>query len=263
MNHLRAIWTYRYFILSSIKTELKSRFIRSSLGGLWAILHPLAQVAIYALVLSAILSAKLPGINSQYAYAIYLMAGTLGWTLFAEVFNRSLGIFVDNANLLKKMSFPRITLPLIAIGSSLLNNIFLFGAILLVFGLLGHSPTLSLCWLPLLTLITLSLAVGLGLSLGILNVFIRDIGQIIPIVLQFWFWLTPVVYVADIIPERYRIYMAMNPMSSIVMGYQDVLVYGHAPKLATLGYPIVLALVSMSLAFFMYSRSNEEMTDVL
>ncbi len=141
MNQFRAIWDYRYFIISSIITEFRSRFARSRLGGLWMILHPLAQVLIYALVLSAVLSAKLPGISNQFAYAIYLMAGTLSWTLFSEVLNRSLGVFVDNGNLLKKVSFPKIALPLILMGSALVNNVLLFSAIFIVFGLLGHSPT--------------------------------------------------------------------------------------------------------------------------
>ncbi|MEY4504149.1 MAG: hypothetical protein RL154_442, partial [Pseudomonadota bacterium] len=126
MRILKAIWAYRYFILSSIRTEFRSRFTRSKLGGVWMILNPLAQVAIYALVLSAVLSAKLPGITSQYAYAIYLMAGTLGWSLFAEILGRSLNIFVDNGNLIKKMSFPKIALPMITAGSALANNALLF-----------------------------------------------------------------------------------------------------------------------------------------
>lgn len=263
MRHIKAIWAYRYFIISSIKTEFRSRFIRSNLGGLWMILHPLAQVAIYALILSAVLSAKLPGIDNQYAYAIYLMAGTLGWTLFAEIFSRSLCVFVDNGNLIKKMAFPKIALPLIVAGSALVNNILLFGAILVVFGLLGHTPVFSLLWLPLLVLVTLSLAIGLGLSLGIINVFIRDIGQIVPILLQFWFWLTPVVYVSSIIPERYHNLLMLNPMSGIVMGYQDILVYNRSPDLKVLIYPTILAIITMSLALFMYLRANEEMTDVL
>ncbi|MCX2956332.1 MAG: ABC transporter permease, partial [Candidatus Regiella insecticola] len=87
---LSSAWRYRFFIFSSIKMELRTKFIRSRLGGLWMILNPLAQVIIFAFVLSAVLSARLPGINNQYAYAIYLMAGTLGWTLFAEIVNRCL-----------------------------------------------------------------------------------------------------------------------------------------------------------------------------
>lgn len=262
-NVFRDIWAYRFFIVSSIKTEFRSRFARSSLGGVWMVLHPLAQVAIYALVLSAVLAAKLPGIDNQYAYAIYLMAGTLGWSLFAEVFGRSLGVFVDNGNLLKKMAFPKIALPLIVTGSALVNNLLLFGAVLVVFGILGHMPTLMLLWLPVLIAVTLALALGLGLALGIINVFMRDIGQIVPIILQFWFWLTPVVYVSSIIPEKYHHLIMLNPMSGIVMGYQNILVYGKSPDLHTLVYPVIIAAVALSLALFMYFRANEEMADAL
>ena len=263
MNQLKAIWAYRFFILSSIKTEFRSRFARSSLGGLWMILHPLAQVAIYALVLSAVLKAKLPNIDNQFAYAIYLMAGTLGWSLFSEVFGRSLNIFIENGNLIKKMAFPKITLPLIVTGSALVNNFLLFGAILVVFGLLGHIPTMQLLWLPVLIAVTLALGLGLGLMLGIINVFMRDIGQIVPIILQFWFWLTPIVYVANTLPEEYRDFFYYNPMTGIIEGYQNILVYDKAVDITTLTYPIVLASISMALALFMYFRANEEMADAL
>src|SRR5258708_429568 len=98
-----SVWRYRFFIYSSIKTELKVRFIRSRLGGMWMILHPLSQVIIFAFVLSAVMSAKLPGITNKYAYSIYLMAGILGWSLFTEILTRSVNVFIDNGNLLKKM----------------------------------------------------------------------------------------------------------------------------------------------------------------
>lgn len=263
MNQFKAIWNYRYFIISSIITEFRSRFARSRLGGLWMILHPLAQVLIYALVLSAVLSAKLPGISNQFAYAIYLMAGTLSWTLFSEVLNRSLGVFVDNGNLLKKVSFPKIALPLILMGSALINNLLLFSAIFIVFGLLGHGPTLALVWLPFLTMITLLLAAGFGLSLGIINVFIRDIGQVIPIVLQFWFWLTPIVYVSTLIPQKYHFLLSINPMYNVVLAYQDILVYRQPPNAQALLYPVLLALILLCLALFMYFKANEEMADML
>lgn len=263
MKHFKAIWAYRYFITSSILTEFKTRFVRSRLGGVWMILHPLAQVAIYALVLSAVLSAKLPGIESHYAYAIYLMSGILSWNLFSEVFTRSLTMFVDNGNLLKKMSFPKITLPLVIIGSALVNNVLLLLAIIAVFGLLGHTLTFAIAYLPLLVLITLLLASGLGLLLGIINVFVRDTGQVMPIILQFWFWLTPIVYISTIIPEKYLIWMQINPMYAIITAYQSVLVYGKSPLLLTLMYPLFLALITVCLALWAYYNANEEMADVL
>lgn len=109
---LRSLWQYRHFVLSSIRNEPKSRFARSKLGGMWVIINPLSQVLIYALILSNVLAAKIPGIENKYSYAIYLMAGLLTWSLFSEIINRYFNLFIEQGNLMKKMSFPRITLPL-------------------------------------------------------------------------------------------------------------------------------------------------------
>ena len=95
---LNSLWLYRRFVLSSIRTEFVARFARSRLGGIWMIIHPLAQVAIYALILSEVLAAKLPGIENKYSYAIYLVAGTLAWTLFAEIISRCLVLFIEQGN---------------------------------------------------------------------------------------------------------------------------------------------------------------------
>jgi lipopolysaccharide transport system permease protein len=99
---IKSIWDYRYFIFSSIKTEFQSHFARSKLGGLWIILHPLAQIIIYAFVLSQIMKAKFPGIDNQYAYPVYILFDMIVWTLFFEVLGRSLTVFINNGNLLKK-----------------------------------------------------------------------------------------------------------------------------------------------------------------
>src|SRR5687767_1609820 len=212
MRATRAIWTYRYFILSSIKNELKGRFIRSKLGAAWMIIHPLTQVLMFALILSEVLSAKLPGAESQYSYALYLMAGILGWSLFSETVNKCLGLFVDNGNLLKKVAFPRICLPLIAGGTLFVNNLLLMIAIFGVFTVLGHTPGVQLLWLPLLIGLNLVFSLAVGLLLGVMNVFMRDIGQIVPVVMQALFWITPVVYVLSILPENYRYWFSLNPL---------------------------------------------------
>ncbi len=263
MELIKNVWAYRFFILSSIKTEFKARFVRSRLGAIWMILHPLAQVAIYALVLSAVLKAKLPGIDSQYAYSIYLMSGMVAWTLFVDIVGRLLTVFIDNGNLLKKMSFPKITLLFIVVGSALINFLLLFLAIFVVFGLLGHVSLSALYWLPMLVSITLMMAIGIGLLLGILNVFIRDVGQVMSIVLQFWFWLTPVVYNISMMPEKYQSLFLLNPMTGIVLGYHNVLVYNKPPDPSLLIYPLVVGILSLSLAFFIYKKANEDMADVL
>lgn len=260
---LRSAWSYRFFILTSIKTELKTKFIRSRLGGFWMILNPLAQVLLFAFVLSAVMSAKLPGINNRYAYAIYLMAGTLGWSLFIEIVNRCLTVFIDNGNILKKLVFPKIALPLIVTGSALVNNVLLFIAILVIFGALGHLPGMALVWLPVLMLLTIAFAVGFGLVLGVLNVFMRDIGHVMPVLLQFLFWFTPIVYMVNIIPEKYRCWLVLNPLIPIVTGYQDILLYNRAPNWIGLGEVAIVAVMLLALSLFIFRKASPEMVDQL
>jgi lipopolysaccharide transport system permease protein len=259
---LRA-WRYRHFIFSSIKNDFLSRFARSRLGGLWMVIHPLAQVVIFAFVLSVVFSSRLSGINNRYGYALYLMAGTLAWSLFAELVSRSLTVFVDNGNLIKKMMFPRICLPAIVSGSALVNNILLFVAILAVFALLGHLPGWQTLWLPVLIVLNVMLGAGLGLVLGVFNVFVRDVGQVVPIVLQFWFWFTPVVYVPTTMPERYKSWLLLNPMTPLVNAYQNILVFGVQPKWLPLTGTAVFAVVSLIFALFFFRKAAPEMADTL
>ena len=260
---LRAAWLYRFFIVTSIKTELRTRFVRSRLGGFWMILNPLAQVFLFAFVLSAVMSAKLPGINNRYAYAIYLMAGTLGWSLFVEIVNKCVMVFVDNANILKKLVFPKIALPLIVTGSALINNILLFLAILVIFGALGHSPGVAIVWLPLLMILTIAGAVGVGLILGVLNVFIRDIGHMVPVLLQFLFWFTPIAYMVNIIPQQYRGWLMFNPLIPIITAYQDVLLYNRSPNWVELSEVAVVAIILLAFSLFLFRKASPEMVDQL
>ena len=260
---LRGLWEYRGFIVTSIRNEFIARFARSKLGGLWMIIHPLSQVAIYALILSNVLAAKLPGIDNKYAYALYLMAGILAWNLFSEIVGRCLNVFIENGNLMKKMRFPRIALPVVVVGSCLLNNLLLFVAVLVVFAVLGQTPSLEMLWLIPLTLAVTSLAIGIGLVLGVLNVFVRDIGQVVPIILQIWFWFTPIVYSVNIIPESFRGTLNLNPMFSIVSAYHNVLVYRTAPDLNQISITVLVALALMLLGLFLFRRAAPEMVDSL
>lgn len=260
---LAAIWRYRHFIISSIKNDLRSRFARSKLGGLWMILQPLAQVAIYALVLSRIMEAKLPGITSRYAYVIYLMAGMIAWSLFAEVVSRSLTIFVDSGNLMKKMAFPRVCLPIIVGGSSLISNLLLLVTAIGVFLLIGQPLSWAMLWLPLLIGINLAFALGLGLILGVLNVFVRDVAQVMTVVLQLLFWLTPIVYMPSIIPERLRAILEFNPMMHMVVAFQSVILYGRAPGIAGLIVMTLAAFVLLLFSLILFRRAAPEMVDVL
>jgi lipopolysaccharide transport system permease protein len=260
---LRSIHHFRFFIASSIRNELVNQFARSKLGGLWMVIHPLVMVAIYAFILSAVLSAKFDGIDNRFAYAIYLTSGILGWTLFNEIISRSVNLFVGNANLLKKMVVPKISLPIITVGAVLVNNLMLFLAILVIFAFLGHGPSVHLLWLPLITAVTALLALGIGLIIAVLNVFIRDVAQLVPIVLQFLFWFTPIVYPLKVIPAEFQRFLSFNPMFPVVTAYHDVLAYQQAPNVSALITMAVIGAGLCVLGVWMVRRTSAEMVDVL
>ncbi|MDQ7914261.1 ABC transporter permease [Pseudomonas sp. 102515] len=263
LGMFRSVIAYREFILSSIRNEFLTRFSRSKLGGLWMIINPLVQVAIYAIILSNVLSAKLPGIQNKYAYAIYLIAGTLGWTLFSEIVGRCLTLFIDQGNLMKKMRFPKIALPVIVVGSATLNNILLLVSALVVFLLMGHYPGWNVFWLLPLTLVVIALATGVGLLLGVLNVFVRDVGQVVPIILQLLFWFTPIVYPASIIPETLRPYLSWNPLVPVIEAYHQVLVFNSAPDSLALLTVVCVASLLLLIGLFVFRRASPEMVDAL
>lgn len=257
-----AAWRYRGFIRSSIANEFRARLARSRFGTAWVVLQPLAQVLIFALILSNVLAARLPGVQGKHAYAVYLVSGILCWSLFSEIVQRCLGVFIDNATLLKKMHFPRIALPAIVVGSSLVNNLALMAVVVVVLPFLGYAPNTQWIWLPLLMLLTVALASGLGLLLGTLNVFARDVGQVMGVVMQFWFWITPIVYPVDIVPEAFRATLQANPVAPLVMGYHDVIVYARAPS-SDLWLPAVAAVLLMALALVVFRRGSAELVDAL
>ncbi|HEY5805352.1 MAG TPA: ABC transporter permease [Lysobacter sp.] len=259
---VRAAWRYRGFVVSSIINEFRGRLARSRLGTAWVVLQPLAQALIFATVLSGVLASRLQGVDNKFAYSVYLLSGILCWSLFVEVVTRCLTVFIDNASLLKKMQFPRISLPLIVIGSALVNNLALLLVLLVLLPMLGFYPTLLWLWLPLLIVLTVALAAGLGLLLGTLNVFARDIGQVMAVVLQFWFWVTPIVYPLNVLPDEFKASLAINPVAPLVMAYHSVLVYGRSPGME-LWLPAGIAAFLLLLAFTIFRRASAEMVDAL
>lgn len=260
---LAAAWRYRHFITSSVRAEFANRFARSRLGGLWMVLNPLAQASVIAFVLSGILASRLPGIQHAAGYAFYLMAGTLAWALFQDTVIRCLTLFTDNAQLLKKLMFPRICLPLVVCGIAGVSSVLLTVATLIIFVLLGHPPGWPALAVPLVLGLTLLLGLGLGLILGIINVFARDVGQVVPIGLQFLFWFTPIVYVASALPESAQAVLALNPLQVLVTALHDVLVFDRHPDWLALAGVGALSVLLMAAALLLFRRASPEMVDML
>ena len=130
LSTFRLLWGYRGFVLGSVKREFQLKYRNSILGAAWTVLNPLAMIVVYTVIFSQVMKARLPGVESGYAYSIYLCAGSLTWGLFAEIVGRAQNVFLENANLIKKISFPRMTLPVIVVVNAGVNFAIIFGLFL-------------------------------------------------------------------------------------------------------------------------------------
>lgn len=225
----RGLWQYRSLVVGMVRRDLRLRSLRAAWGSAWMVILPAIQIAIYTLVFSQVLAAKLPGDADPLAYGVYLCAGVLPWGWFVETVTRAQTMFVEHAHLLKAIRFPRTTLPVALIASTGVHFAIVTGIFLAVLAALGRWPGMPLvAALPLLA-IWGALAFGLAILCATLNVFYRDVGYAVGVALQFWFWLTPIVYPASIVPEDVRVAFAWNPLLPIVAGLQRIVLEGAWP----------------------------------
>jgi lipopolysaccharide transport system permease protein len=260
---LEALWRYRSFILGMARREFQARYLGSVLGSLWAILSPLAMVVIYTVVFGHLMRTRVPGVTDALGYGAFLCAGLFTWAMFTEILQRCVSVFVEQGNLLKKMSFPRASLPAIVVVSASIHFAIVFVILVILLVSTGRFPGwVILGFVPLLAL-QQSLALGLGVALGVMNVFFRDVAHVVAIGLQFWFWLTPIVYPAEVLGPRVRGLLALNPLTGIAVGYQEIVLHGRWPNWWECAPQAVAALLALLAARAVFRRFSGEMTDHL
>lgn len=263
---VREVVRYRAFILGSVRREIEAQFKGSLLGSAWVLAQPLAMISVYTLVFAQVMGSRLPGVASVYGYSVYLCAGLLAWNFFTDALSRLQGVFVNNGNLIKKSAFPRICLPLIAMGGSAFNFALVFLVFLAFLVVSGQFPGWVL-WglLPALS-VQLLLTMGLGMLAATLNVFFRDVGQLVSLSLMFWFWLTPIVYPISALPAWAQHWMWLNPLAVLVHHYQQIMLHARLPEWwawQALGWVAVLAWGLVWCSWRLYKARAPEMADEL
>ncbi len=260
---LKSLWTYRSFILGSVKREFQSKYRNSILGVAWTIIQPLTMIVVYTVIFSQIMQAKLPGVENVFGYSIYLCTGIITWGLFSEIVSRTQSVFLDNANLIKKLNFPRLCLPITIVLNALVNFSIIFSLFIVFLLLTGSFPGwIIVAMLPVL-LLHILLAVGLGIIAGVLNVFFRDVGQFIGVFLQLWFWMTPIIYPIGILPQQVQSLLQLNPMVPIMSAYQDIMVNSVMPQWSFLIPVTLLVLLLCVWGYRLFRKHSGDMVDEL
>lgn len=258
-----SLWSYRGFIAAAMRRDFRERYQQSLLGVAWTILNPLAMILVYTLIFSQLMQLRLPGVDSTLSYSIYLMAGILPWGLFADTVNRSQRLFLDQANLIKKVHFPKSALIVILLGNSTIHFLIVLGLFLLLLVALGAFPGwVIFAFIPLVAL-QLLFMVSVVTLLSVSNVFFRDVGQLTGIGLQLWFWLTPIVYSEQIVPAHYRTLFELNPLLPLFRAYQGVLVQGMWPNWSSLLGLLVLTVLLNAIAWRFFQTRSADLVDEL
>jgi lipopolysaccharide transport system permease protein len=262
---LKALWAYRGFVRNMVAREFRGRYLGSLLGAGWSLLTPLLSILVYLVIFSGIMRGRMPGAaeGDTLSYGLYLCTGILVWGFFAEVVTRCQTVFLEFANLLKKLAFPRITLPVIVLLSATLNFALVAVVFVVVLVVTGRFPGPAILALLPLLLIQQGIAAGLGIFLGTLNVFFRDVGPIMGVVMNLWFWATPIVYHPSILPARFTPYLAWNPLAGLFASYHRVVLEGAWPEWGSLGYPVAFCLLAMALGLLTFRALAGDMVDEL
>ena len=261
---LREAIARRGLLLELLKRDLRSRYAGSVLGLAWHVLSPILMITIYAVIFSRLVRGKLPGLDEfpRLGYVLYLVSALLPWLTFQEVVHRSTRIFLEHANLLRKVHFPEQVLSLQVVLAGMVNLVVSVG-LFTVFTLFVRRPTGWLLLLPVLMLFEMVFMAGLSLLLATVNIFLRDIGPMVTILLMVWFWLTPIVYPLGIVPEAFRFVVQLNPAYYMVESFRSVLAYGSAPALWQLAAFAGWSVAAYACGTAVFERLKYEIADVV
>jgi lipopolysaccharide transport system permease protein len=256
---LRDVWAYRELLFFLAWRTVKVRYKQTVLGAAWAVIQPLSAMIVFTVFFGRLITIP----QENVPYAIFVYTGLVPWTLFAQTLTQSTESLVNNANLITKIYFPRLIIPLSIVGSNLID-FSLALSVLIILALVSQVQlTLNILALPLFILLNIATALGIGLWLTALNVRFRDVRQIVPFLVQIWLFATPVIYPSSEIAAPWRILYGLNPMAGVIEGFRWAIL-GDVP------FPDLFILVSTCVSLvllisgaYYFRRTEKSFADVV
>ncbi len=258
IQRVKELYAYREMIFSLVRRDLKGRYKGSALGFLWTFLNPLLQLAVYTMVFSVIMRA---GIEDYY---LFLFVALVPWIFFSTSLSGGSSCIWAQQEMVKKIYFPREVLPIAYVTSQFVNMLLSFIVIFAVLFFSGHScnPAAVLC-LPVIMAVEYILALGMAMLSSAATVYFRDLEYILGIVTMAWQFLTPVMYARDMAPEQMRWVFGLNPMTSVIEAYREILYYGKIPRLATLSSAAAIGIAVLLVGWYTFHQLQKHFAEEL
>lgn len=256
---LKDVWAYRELLGIFIWRDLKVRYRQTIIGVLWAILQPLLTMVIFSVFFG-----RLAGMPSdEVPYPIFNYAALVPWTFFATSITQASNTLVNSADMIKKIYFPRMTMPIASVFAGFVDFILAFGVLLGMMFYYGFVPTANAVWLPFLLILSTIAALGVGLWLSALNVYFRDVRYMVPFITQAWFFVTPITYPSSLLSEPWRTLYGINPMVGVVEGFRWALLGTETAPGSIITVSFIVALGVLLSGAFYFRRMEKSFADVI
>jgi lipopolysaccharide transport system permease protein len=255
---LRELWSHRELMFFLVWRDLKVRYRQTVFGALWAVLQPIILMLIFTVSVG-----RLPGVGpANVPYPLFAYAGLVPWTLFAASLAGASNSMVNAEAIITKVYFPRLLLPVAAIGSYLIDFLVAMAVLAILMVYFGVVPSAAIIWLPLFTLFAIVTALGVGIWLAAVNVRYRDVKYVVPFLTQAWMFASPVIYASTLIPKQWQWLYALNPMTGVLEGFRWALIGGPRPD-QLIFVSVVASVIVLATALVYFRHTEQTFADVI
>jgi len=255
VKRIKGIWEFKYLIYNLVLRDLKVKYKGSTLGFLWSLLNPLLMIVVYTVAFKYVMKIKVPN------FPIFLFSALLPWNFLSSTLSMGVTSITENSNLVKKVYFPREVLPL----SIALVNLFHFclSFLVLIPALLFFkiTPGFSFLFLVVIVFFQTLFVLGLTLMASALNVYYKDVKHILEVMLNLWFWLTPIIWPLNLVPEKLQDYVYLNPFTAFVQAYRDIILYNRFPKPLILTILVVTGILVFLLGALIFQKKQRRFAE--
>lgn len=261
----RCVWQHRDLILQMTRREVVGRYRGSIMGIAWSFFNPILMLVVYTFVFSVVFKARwgTGADESQATFAIVLFVGLIVYGLFSEIVNRAPALILSNVNYVKKVIFPLEILPIIALGAALFHALISLGVLLLAILLINGSLAWTVIFFPLIILPLLIATLGVAWVLASLGVFVRDVGQTVGIFTTVLMFLSPLFYPVSSLPEKFQIWLMLNPLTFVIEQSRAVMIFGKLPEWGGLGIYAGVSLLIAWTGYWWFQKTRKGFADVL